>query len=313
MNRHIRRYGLNICVVCCLTVLWGCNVYDLDDLCCVESDVMFFRLEYDGRDYFSEQIHSMRYLVFGEDGKFVCQLHAADGQLNRVKLDSLDYGRYTLLAVANLQDYGWFEGEAGKGLAALRFRAEDYFRDTRALNNGDPIFWGVGCFERVPGKANNYVTQLSNVHATLRVKVDWEGVPGSSADFYMQLEGVSDAYSLCPEQAHTIGSQLFPACEGRTCSTVVQVPLRQLSLDASIVSLRYTDSNLPRLHLWQNGVEVIRPVSLEQVFRSWGWFADQAQVQDYGLRLLIKMNGTVVISPYVSVGISDWVDGGTFG
>lgn len=311
--RSLHRIIGCLCSLYCLTVLWSCNVYDIRDLCCAESDVMFFRLEYDGRDYFADQIQSMRYLVFGEDGKFVCQLHAADGQLNRVKLDSLDYGRYTMLAVANLQDYGWFVGEAGKGLSALCFRADDYFRTTPALGNGDPLFWGVGAFERVPGKSNSYITQLSNVHARLRVRVEWEGVPGSSSDCFMQLEGVNDGYSLCPAEATAIGSQLFPAFVGRSCSAVVQVPLRQMALDAGIVSLRYADDSLPTLHLWQDSVEIIRPVSLQQVFQAWGWFADKAQVQDYGIRLLIKMDGSVVISSYVSVGISDWVDGGTFG
>lgn len=309
LRRHIRQ---SLWLLLFL-LFYGCDVYDMRDLCCAESDVMFFRLEYDGRDYFADQIQSMRYLVFGADGKFFCQLHAADGQLNRVKLDSLDYGRYTMLAVANLQDYGWFVGEAGKGLSALCFQADDYFRTTPALNNGDPLFWGVGVFERVPGKSNNYITQLSNVHAKLRVRVEWEGVPSSSSDCYMQLEGVNDAYSLCPTQATTIGAQLFPAFTGQACSTVVQVPLRQMALDASIISLRYTDDSLPTLHLWQDGVEIIRPISLQKVFNSWGWFADRAQVQDYGIRLLIKMDGSVVISSYVSVGISDWVDGGTFG
>lgn len=298
-------------------VVWGflpgCNVYDLNDLCCAERDVMHFKLEYDGRDYFSEQIHSMRYLVFGEDGKFVCKLEAEDGQLNRVKLDSLDYGRYTMLAVANLDDYGWFEGEAGKGLDELCFYAEKRFHNTQALDNGDPIYWGVGSFERVAGMTNSYVTYMSDIYASLKVRVDWEGVPGSSSDCYFQLEGVDEGYSLSPSRATSIGEQLFPAFVGQKRSVVVQVPLRQLSLDVSILSLRYTDSSLPRLHLWQDGVEIIHSISLEQVFQSWGWFADRAQVQDYGLHLLIKMDGSVVITPYVSVGVSDWVDGGTFG
>lgn len=312
MNRLSRHLFWSLCFLP-LCLLQGCNVYDLNDLCCVESDVMFFKLEYDGRDYFNDQIQSMRYLVFGEDGKFVGQLYAANGQLNRVRLDSLDYGRYTMLAVANLQDYGWFVGEAGRGLKALCFYADDYFRDTRALNNGDPIYWGAGSFERVAGKSNSYVTYLANIHAVLRVRVEWEGVPGSSSDFYMQLEGVNDGYSLCPSQASSIGAQLFPGFVGEERSTVVRVPLRQMTLDTSILSLRYTDESLPVLHLWQDGKEVIRPVRMEQVFRSWGWFANQAQVQDYGIRLYIKMDGSVVITPYVSVGISDWVDGGTFG
>lgn len=299
--------------ILCIIFLTGCNIYDLDDLCCTESDVMMFKLEYDGRDYFSEEIHSMRYLIFGKDGKFVCQLHAADERLNRVKLDSLDYGQYTMLAVANLDDYGWFVGEAGKGLKALCFYADDFFHETTALNSGDPIFWGIGSFERIAGKTNNYVTYLSNIHAVLRIRVDWEGVPGSSSDFYMQLEGVNDGYSLCPSRTTAIGSQLFPEFVGKERSTVVKVPLRQMALDASILTLRYADSSLPTLHLWQDGAEVIRPISLEQVFRSWGWFADKALIQNYGIRLLIKMDGSVVISPYVSVGISDWVDGGTFG
>lgn len=296
-----------------LFLLHGCNVYDLGDLCCTESDVMYFKLEYSGIDYFDEEIHGMRYIVFGEDGKFVRQLYASDGQLNKVKLDSLEFGSYTILAIANLENYGWFIGEAGKGLSALCFVADDFFRDTKALNNGEPLFWGIGSFEKIPGDLNSFVTYLSNVHAVLRVHVDWEGVPKSSSDVYMQLEGVYEGYILNPSLASPIGNQFFPAHIGEKRSTVVQAPLRQMALDARIVSLRYTDSELPELHLWQDGAEIITPINLEHVFGSWGWFADQAQVQEYGISLLIKLDGSVIIRPYTPLGVSDWIDGGTFG
>lgn len=303
---------LLLTVLACV-LLAGCDLGDDRDLCCYRGG-MTYRLTYDGYDYFPEKVEHLRCFLFsGDDGRFLRELPTVPGRPERVDLSGLEEGDYGLIAVGNLDDYGEVEG-LEESVRSLRFGACDFFRGTRALaGSGDELYWGAKRFRMEAGCANEFVTELSNVHCHLKVMVEWEGLPPGSGSYYLQLSGVHEGYDLFPGDAWKLGERLFPAYAGGLRSSVEESSLLSLSLYTEFVTLRYTDEDIPSIRLWYGGRAQTDLIDLKRVFRLWGWYPDSTPVQEYELRMLIGRDGSVKLSPSLDVGVNDWVDGGSFG
>ena len=298
-------------VVLCV-LLAGCDLDDDRDLCCYRGG-MTYRLTYDGHDYFPEKVEHLRCFLFsGEDGRFLRELPTVPGHPERVDLSGLEAGDYGMIAVGNLDDYGEVEGLA-ESVRSLRFEACEHFGQTSALAEGDQLYWGAKRFRMEAGCANEFVTELSNIHCHLKVMVEWEGLPPGGGSYYLQLSGVHEGYDLYPGDAYVLGPRLFPSCDGGLCSSVEESSLLDLSLHAEFITLRYTDAEIPSLRVWYGGRALTDLIDLGRVFRLWGWYPDATPVQEYELRVLIGRDGSVRLSPSLDVGVNDWVDGGSFG
>lgn len=303
---------LLLTVLACV-LLAGCDLGDDRDLCCYRGG-MTYRLTYDGYDYFPEKVEHLRCFLFsGDDGRFLRELPTVPGRPERVDLSGLEEGEYGLIAVGNLEDYGEVEGFE-ESVRSLRFGACDFFRGTRALaGGGDELYWGAKRFRMEAGCANEFVTELSNIHCHLKVMVEWEGLPPGSGSYYLQLSGVHEGYDLFPGDAWKLGERLFPAYAGGLRSSVEESSLLSLSLYTEFVTLRYTDEDIPSIRLWYGGRAQTDLIDLKRVFRLWGWYPGSTPVQEYELRMLIGRDGSVKLSPSLDVGVNDWVDGGSFG
>lgn len=303
---------LLLTVLACV-LLAGCDLGDDRDLCCYRGG-MTYRLTYDGYDYFPEKVDHLRCFLFsGDDGRFLRELPTVPGRPERVDLSGLEEGDYGLIAVGNLEEYGEVEGFE-ESVRSLRFGACDFFRGTRALaGGGDELYWGAKRFRMEAGCANEFVTELSNIHCHLKVMVEWEGLPPGSGSYYLQLSGVHEGYDLFPGDAWKLGERLFPAYAGGLRSSVEESSLLSLSLYTEFVTLRYTDEDIPSIRLWYGGRAQTDLIDLKRVFRLWGWYPDSTPVQEYELRMLIGRDGSVKLSPSLDVGVNDWVDGGSFG
>lgn len=302
---------LLLTVLACV-LLAGCDLGDDRDLCCYRGG-MTYRLTYDGYDYFPEKVERLRCFLFsGDDGRFLRELPTVPGRPERVDLSGLEEGEYGLIAVGNLDDYGEVEG-LEESVRSLRFGACDFFRGTRALaGSGDELYWGAKRFRMEAGCANEFVTELSNVHCHLKVMVEWEGLPPGSGNYYLQLSGVHEGYDLFPGNARPLGERIFPAYTGELRSSVEESGLLSLALRTEFVTLRYTNEEIPSIRVWYGSRAQTELIDLKRVFRLWGWYPDSTPVQEYELHLLIYRDGSVQLSPSLDVGVNDWTDGGTF-
>lgn len=297
-----------------LPLLCSCSLDDDRDLCCNRAR-MTYRLTYDNIDYFSERIDSLRCYLFSIDSTgrshYMGRMYVDEEKPNQVDLGMLDEGEYGMIAIGDLDDYGTLDS-ISLGAEFLHFRADDFFRETKALDNGDPIYWGAERFVIEKNGDNDFVTELSNIHCHLRVKVEWQGLPPYEDNYYLQLSGVWDGYYMYPEDAEEKGGKLYPEYSGGVRSVVCGEPLRQQALFAEFVTLRYSDDYIPSIKLWNGKTELTRAIDLKPVFREWGWYPDKTAIQEYEISLFIYRDGSVVIRPYLDVGINDWIDGGDF-
>ena len=299
------------CLVVAAVVTTGCNIADDNDICC-HRGAMTYRLTHNGIDYFDEKITHMEcYLFSADDGHFMGKLYPSELEPNKVDIGTLPEGNYGMIAVANLDDYGSTDHEAGME-EEFGLRASQPFRTTRALANGDHIYWGAKRFSVVAGADNDYVTELSNIHCTLKVMVEWEGLPPGSGDYYIQLSGVYDGYCLFPGECNSMGEKLFPEYDGMKRSMVEDETLLNMSLYTELTTLRYTDNDIPAIRVWHGSTPLTKVIELKDAFRQWGWHPDAATVQEYELHLLIYRDGSVLLSPKLEVGVNDWVNGGIF-
>lgn len=296
--------ALSLCTSC---------IFDSPTICYSERDLLEFRLTYDGKNYLDEKISHIDVYLFDAHGQLYAHRQLSAQDHGKIRLDLFPYGTYKVLAIGNMEGYGQVNGLDGAPDSSLTYEATNFLQDGKVLNNGDPIYWGEQTFERKKGADNAFTVEMANVHAMIRVRVEWENVPPSASDCYICLTDIHRGYNLDPTQSTAIGQQIFPAFTSERCSMAVRAPLRQMALDATLFSLRFRDSELPALSIYQDGQNIVRPLALSDIFRQWGWFADRTQVQEYGISLLIKTNGGIEVKPYTGLGAGDWEDGGQFG
>ena len=292
--------------------LGGCSLEDERDLCC-DRYVMYYRYTRNGRECFREYIYNIHYYLFEASGKFIGRKYPEPDDIQKVELENLSSGKYIMIAMANIDDYAETDGNAGNGLADFRYRVGNYFQDTGELANCDPIYWGVSSFTVEKGKGGSYTTEMSNVHCTLTIRLEWEGSPEYIDGYLFQLKGVRDTYSLDPSLSESLGIQTFPEEVGDFTSVWRSVNMEDMALESTVVTLRYTGGSLPVFRLWHNDTPITEPLPLEKAFDAWGWNPDINPVQEYSIRIRLLLNGNIELTPYDEGGINDWINGGTIG
>ncbi|MDY3068152.1 MAG: FimB/Mfa2 family fimbrial subunit [Parabacteroides sp.] len=309
------RTAFNILTLMLLSALaHSCYMVDERDVCC-ESNMVRFRYIYEGRDVYYDYIQTMECFLFDSAGRFCATLETADGDIRRFRLDSVAPGKYTLVAVANLDDCGCFKCDADTTLRHFSLFLDNVYTKSAAkvYADGDHLYWATDELEIVSGGSNYFEIPVSNIHAGMTIKIEWENLPDYPEGYSYYLEGVSDACSFNPDRADAIGHLLFPETDRADAAVRKDVSLRNLGLYAEVNSLRYTNDAIPVFRLLHNGVPASKTVDFAEAFRQWGWKPDNMQLQKYEISMLIKANGNIEVRPYIDVGVSGWIDGGTIG
>lgn len=299
-------------VLLCL-LLGSCSLEDDRDLCC-EVNRVRFRYLYRDTDRFAEYIGTVRYFLFDGEGCYLREMKPEEGTPESVSIATLPPGSYRLVAVGNLDDWGSLKGFAEEGLEAFHLVIDGYHPSVPdAFANGDRLYWGECPFTTVAGASNDFLGEMSNVHCVLRVRVEWSGLPEFADGYRFRLEGVGTGMELCGSRSDTIGVHCFPPVATYRGCLVEDVPLRRLSLDASLVTLRWTDGEIPRFRLYHGDTPVTKEVELGPVFQTWGWYPARAPVQEYAIRILIRPDGSIQVNQGIDGSVSDWEEGGTIG
>lgn len=296
-------------------LLHSCSLDDDRDQCC-QAGTVRFRYLLVGVDRFADYVKNVRYLLFDGEGRYLHDMPPTDESLpNRVRVDALDAGRYTLVGVGNLDDYASLEGYAEEGLEAFRLRVDQYSpHGDGTFANGDRLYWGECRFMIVPGAFNGFLGEMANVHCVLRLRVEWERVPEFSEGYRFRLEGVGRGMEMHGGHAAHIEEQAFPPVDvGGGDSMTEDVPLRRLALQADLVTLRWTDGTIPTFCLLHGQDAVTKEVDLRVAFRQWGWSPSRTPLQEYEMRLLIRADGSIEASSGLRAGVGDWEEGGNIG
>ena len=294
-------------------LLCSCSVDDCRDECCNEN-IMQYRFLYDGRDCFARRIDKMQYHLFDADGSYLREMYAYEGDLSQVSLSGIEPGTYTLVAIGNLTDYGTLTDAAAGGLDRFCLHITHYADTGRGIfANGDPLYYGIRRFTLEEGFSNYLVTDMAHIHCCLHLRIEWEGLPAYSDGYRYHLSGIGGGVDMHVGNASHIGTLPFPGVHHYEGQMQEEVRLQSLSLQRKLYTLRYTDDDIPVFTLYNNDRAVTKPISLADVFRSWGWRPSSNPVQEYEVCMIIKLNGDIEIRQGFGANVSDWEDGGVIG
>ena len=309
-----------------LAVLFaGCSLDDDRDLCCPGTLTMHYTYRPFGAEAFGGNIFSLRHFLFGSDGRFIGELPPGE-DLRRQPLD-LPEGIFTIVTVGNMSERSLHEHGEDSSLDCFALaHTAMHDPDAGTFSNADELFWGVRRFaidtegrgielppERSAGAVNRLLTEMSNIHCHLKVKVEWANLPPYVGDYELELDGAPLSYSLSPERM-SVTSGGFTVPEGRGSAVHrLRVPLTRRELDAEFVTLRYSDAGIPTLRLFFGGEQVSPDIDIGRAFRSWGWFPSDTHIQEYELLIRIKANGNAELYPKINGSVEDWINGGSFG
>lgn len=298
-------------VMACL--LLSCSVDDPRDECCT-TDMLQFRFLHQGSDRFSERILKMQYHLFGADGTYIREMAAYGGDLSRVSLAGLSPGTYVLVGIGNLDGYGELSDAWSGGLQQFSLHVTRYADSSPDLfANGDPLYYGIREFTVEQGKSNTFVADMAHIHCCLHLRVEWEGVPAHPDGYSFRLSGIGGGVDMHVGNASFIGTLPFPAVHPYEDGMAVGVSLQSLALQKKLYTLRYADAHIPVFTLYNGSRAVTKPISLADVFRSWGWTPSATPVQEYQVTMRIMLNGDIEIRQGFKSSVSDWEDGGVIG
>lgn len=291
----------------------GCSLEDERDLCC-GLNMMRYTYHNAGVEYLDRVVHKMEYHLFDSTGMYLHPLVGYGGTWDRVSLDGLSAGRYTIVALANLEGYGSLHGHIGSGLDKFRLEVDSLFDGNGTFCSGDSLYWGEQTFCIEEGMKRTFTTEMNSIHCCLHVKVEWERLPQYSEGYRFCLEGVGNGVGLHQDdKTLATGGHLFPSVAGYSGRMMKDVSLYRLTLEEKMYTLRYTDDNIPVFRLYNGDTPVTRPIDLKRAFREWGWYPDSDVEQRYSIRLKIRADGSIIVNPGIEGAVNDWIDGGNIG
>lgn len=314
------------------SVLIGCETVDERELCC-EEVVLIYRYvpTVSSGDRYRDNIRTMRHFLYDASGRYLREVPSHPRSPQRMVLRNLPFGDYTMLTVANASSKTLLELEVKSLSEARLFTAN---RSLSLQSDTDDLFYNYRHF-RSEDRKREYYCDLSNVHCHLHVMVGWEGKPPyHDSDYRLEARRINSSYTLTPDpdmlclniSQSRSGSQLPRESSYR--DVVHHFPFGREDwvehADGSlyynqraffeIVSLRYTDIDIPTIQLFHGDEALTDPLDLTKSFRAWLWYPDDHPEQIYRIKLIIKENGDVLIYPWSGMtDVLDWEDGGSFG
>lgn len=291
----------------------GCSLEDDRDLCC-GINTMSYTYHNAGAEYFDRVIEKMEYHLFDSVGLYLHRLRPCCGKWDRLSLEGLSPGRYTIVALANLEGYGSLYGHVSSGLDLFRLEVDSMFDSKGSFCSGDSLYWGERSFCIEEGVKRNFTTEMNNIHCRLRVKVEWERLPQYPDGYRFCLEGIGCGVGLHKDgNTHATGGHIFPCVSDYSGKMMKDVSLYRLGLDEEMYTLRYTNEHIPVFWLYNGDTPIVGPIDLKRAFREWGWNPDSDVEQDYTLRMKIRVDGSIIVNPGLEGTVSDWIDGGYIG
>lgn len=312
------QFIIRMAIASITTMLLGsCSLDDDRDLCCDPQTgvVMDYRYMYLDRDVFRDYVNFTDHYLFDEWGNFIKMV--PQGRNPQRQYLDVRPGTYHMVTVGNAADPVELFGHAEEGMEKfmLRVRSQAELTDTRAEYSfrAGELYGGFCKFTVEEKEETQYFrTDMSNIHCQLDIRVEFDSFVPEVGDYRFELSNVPSHYSMDYERIWNTYDHDFPADHGLRDSYSVTVPLVFLELEATFVTLRYSNECVPKLRLWLRDQPVTPEIDLERAFQTWGWVPDDQTVQEYRILVTLRRDGSVVLRPWVDGEVLDWVDGGIF-
>ncbi len=313
MNLLLYRIFFTGILSCSLFI--ACNIEDDRDLCCDQASMEYQYIS-DGKDLFAQNITSLRYFLFDEQGMFLQEMQE-EKNLRYQSLQGLNTGSYTMVTVGNAAKATLLVPPAyGSSMDGFMLTVKEI-----ETGNSDPLYYGICPFTINKGNVNQkFVTQMANVHCRLKVTVKWKNLPPVlSADscYRMTLENCASGYELNGKDGYSLGEKKFPRSPQWNQLHYLQLATDNLELKGQFISLRYADRQLPTLRVFciQEGKyeEITPAIDLNKAFTAWGYYPSSVERQEYKIIITVYMGGHVGVKLETEAGVLDWISGGTFG
>ncbi len=312
-------------------LLSGCSTDDDRDICCEELRIDF-RYSRGAKDIFPEHIHSLRHLLFDDAGRFVREIPAVPGNLQRLRISRMEAGHYTLVTLGNVSETTRLSSliSGVSTLEELELHTQ-HPRSDGSENDADPLYWGMLSFTVERNKVHRYLCDMSNIHCRLVVTVRWRDTQPSGTDpFTLQIREVPGRYALSDVRSsyeYVAGDRQTPVSsaervvhrfpfvyEDRTLLIHRKdAPRLAGRVRTELRTLRYTDHRIPLLQVYRNGTPIMKEIDLAKPFALWGWKVNSNIEQVYEIEVELHDDGTVVVRPAAQTNVLDWVDGGSVG
>ncbi len=300
-------------------VLWSfcslcsCDIDDRRDFCCGRNNILI-TYHMGNREFLEKVADHIDYYLFDSVGNYMHKMKPLRNNMRRVCLESLPAGKYTMVAIANLDQYGKLKGHSSEGLRQFKLVVGNFLGDTDVFGNGEPLYWGQSDFRILEKQKKTYTLEMNHIHCRLRLRVEWERLPDYADGFEFGLEGIGQATPLYGGQNDIlIYHHRYPPVTSYDGRMRLSVPLRRMVLEEELFTLRYTDSHIPIFHLYNGRKDLTGPIDLSRAFMQWGWKPDQSPEQEYSILIKIRADGKIELHPGLGTSVNDWIDGGVIG
>lgn len=295
----------------------GCVACDLDDdrdICCENSNGAFmkFKYIYKGENVIESYIYKMSHFFFPEVGPGGIILENLPLS-PMMKLD-IQTGRYRSVSIGNpsenLNMRIHDELDGGRYLEQLGVRADP--EDPAYMLSCGELYGGKVEVDRRDIPLQIFTTFMNNLHCRLEFRVEWENRPPANGQYEIRLRNVPINYIMTPELWYSVGEYCFPKNDGRVGNYRKWVGLEAQMITSEFLTLRYSNNRIPVLEIFFQNNRITPPLDLKRAFSQWGWRPDADTVQLYRIKIIIKIDGSVIIRPWIEGDVADWIDGGTF-
>lgn len=293
------------------TLLTGCSLDDDRDECCYDA-ILYFHETVNGVDQFKRDISSLRHFVYDTNDNFYSEVESDSGDLQRLMLNGLPEGEYTVITIANASDEHTqiVEGRTIEELKVLMAgkQADDSYA------NADQLFWNMQKLRIVKNEQRTILCALSNIHCHLHVYVKWRSLPHYVGNFTMRLYDVPADYLAGSYYTMTRNSvYYFPVETKRLVEHSKEVSPYNFELDGELITHRWSDESIPALQIFNGSESVTGLIPLERAFSEWMWYPSRQPIQDYSIKVEIDDQGTAYVNRWTPGEILDWEDGGIIG
>ena len=307
----------------------GCNIDDPRDECCNKVCIRF-RYFMEGMDMFPQHIFSIHHYIFNDNGLLIDEFSVRNTGM-QVLYPDLPVGKYKIVSIGNLEDKELADVMVYSTTIHNAELQINTLMDCGNYNNIDRIYYGSRNFEIFELEPSNYIVDMSNAHAVLKLKVRWKNDPAlDEGPYKFILKNVATKTWFPPYSQYVVYSasgedaSIYESTDKRYVHSFPHLYKENMinhrrdamlnnmrEIECEFISMRYNWDAMPDISVSVNGKTIINDINLGPIAFELGWAIDDNIRQNYGL--LLEIDGDIIRFMPLEAGTEDWQNGGEIG